>query len=351
MGLIDRKCTNFEHKLRKRMTKKHIFSLVWALLLFQAETFSQESTSIFNFLSLPNSSHVVGLGGNNISLVQDEIQTATTNPALLSNISDKSIGANFMSYMQGCKAGGAAYAQTAGSRGTWGAFVHFVGYGSMKETNLAGEILGDMKPLDFCIGGQYSYMLTDRLSGGATGKIIYSHYGEFSSCALAVDLGLNYFIEEKNFSISAVARNIGGQVKKFGNVGERLPFDLRIGFTKGLGHAPIDISVTMVDLTHWSQSDYFSSDGKVSGGRIFTNQFEIGVDAYPIPIIYVCAGFNFRRAFEMKAAGSSHAAGLSFGAGVNLKKLKVGLAYAKYHIGAPTLSLNLSYSFQKSTKE
>jgi len=333
------------------MTKKRILPLIGALLFVQLELFCQESTSIFSFLNLPNSSHVTGLGGKNISLVQDEIQAATTNPALLSNISDKSIGVNFMTYMQGCKTGGAAYAQTAGKRGTWGAYTQFVGYGSMKETSISGEILGEMKPLDFCIGGQYSYMLTERLSGGATGKIIYSHYGEFSSCALAVDLGLNYYWEEKNLSISAVARNIGGQVKRFGNVGERLPFDMRIGFTKGLGHAPIDISVTMVDLTRWSQDDYFSSDGKVSGGRIFTNHFEIGVDVYPLQFLYVCAGFNFRRAFEMKAAGSSHAAGLSFGAGANLKKVKVGLAYAKYHIGAPTLSLNLAYSFQKSTKE
>lgn len=333
------------------MTKKRVLSLIWALLTVLTESFCQESTSIFNFLNLPNSSHIVGLGGKNISLLQDEVQIATTNPALLSNLSDKSVGVNFMSYMQGCKTGGAAYAQTAGSRGTWGVYTQFVGYGSMKETNIAGEIMGEMKPLDFCIGGQYSYMLTDRLSGGATGKIVYSHYGEFTSCALAVDLGLNYYLEEKNLSLSLVARNIGGQVKRFGNVGESLPFDMRIGFTKSLGHAPIDISVTMVDLTRWSQSDYFSSDGKVSGGRIFTNHFELGVDAYPIPIIYVCAGFNFRRAYEMKAAGSSHAAGLSFGAGVNLKKAKVGIAYAKYHIGAPTLALNFSYSFQKANKE
>ena len=333
------------------MTKKRVLSLIWALLTVLTESFCQESTSIFNFLNLPNSSHIVGLGGKNISLLQDEVQIATTNPALLSNLSDKSVGVNFMSYMQGCKTGGAAYAQTAGSRGTWGVYTQFVGYGSMKETNIAGEIMGEMKPLDFCIGGQYSYMLTDRLSGGATGKIVYSHYGEFTSCALAVDLGLNYYLEEKNLSLSLVARNIGGQVKRFGNVGESLPFDMRIGFTKSLGHAPIDISVTMVDLTRWSQSDYFSSDGKVSGGRIFTNHFELGVDAYPIPIIYVCAGFNFRRAYEMKAAGSSHAAGLSFGAGVNLKKAKVGIAYAKYHIGAPTLSLNFAYSFQKSDKD
>lgn len=335
----------------RTMTKKHILPLIGALFLVQTAPLAQESKTVFNFLNLPNSSHVTGLGGKNISLVQDEIQTAAINPALLSNISDKSVGVNFMTYMQGSKAGGAAYAQTAGSRGTWGVYTQFVGYGSMKETSLSGEIQGDMKPLDFCFGGQYSYMLTERLSGGVTGKIIYSHYGEFSSCALAVDLGLNYYWEEKNLSLSAVARNIGGQVKRFGEEGEPIPFDMRIGFTKGLGHAPIDISVTMVDLTRWSQSDYFSPDGEVSGGRIFTNHFEIGVDAYPIPIVYVCMGFNFRRAFEMKAAGSSHAAGLSFGAGVNLKRLKVGLAYAKYHIGAPTLSLNFAYSFQKSDQK
>ena len=332
----------------RTMTKKLTLPLIGAFLLMQAPSFGQESTSIFNFLNLPNSSHVMGLGGKNISLVQDEIQTAAINPALLSNVSDKSVGINFMSYMQGCKAGGAGYAQTVGSRGTWGAYTQFVGYGSMKETNLSGEIIGDMKALDFCLGGQYSYMLTDRLSGGVTGKIVYSHYGEFTSCALAVDLGLNYYLEESNLSVSAVARNIGGQIKRFGDVGERSPFDMRIGFTKGLGHAPIDFSLTMVDLTRWSQSDYFSPDGKISGGRIFTNHFELGVDAYPIPVIYVCAGFNFRRAYEMKAAGSSHAAGLSFGAGANLKNLKVGIAYAKYHVGAPTISLNFAYSFQKN---
>ena len=49
----------------------------------------------------------------------------------------------------------------------------------------------------------------------------------------------------------------------------------------------------------------------------------------------------------MKAAGSSHAAGLSFGAGVQLKKFSAGLGYAKYHVGAPTLSFNIAYNFLK----
>ncbi len=46
----------------------------------------------------------------------------------------------------------------------------------------------------------------------------------------------------------------------------------------------------------------------------------------------------------MKAAGSSHAAGLTVGGGINIKKIKVGLAYAKYHVSAPSISVSVGYS-------
>ena len=49
----------------------------------------------------------------------------------------------------------------------------------------------------------------------------------------------------------------------------------------------------------------------------------------------------------MKTAGSSHAAGLSFGAGVQLKRVSAGVGYAKYHVGAPTLSFNIACNFLK----
>lgn len=330
------------------MTKKYGTLLFSVMAFATCALHGQESTSVFNFLNLPNSAHSTALGGKNISLIEDDISLTMQNPSLLANVSDKTIGFGFMTYMQGSKAGSVAYSQAAGARGTWSLQAQFVGYSSIKETNISGEVMGNFKPLDVCVAGQYSYSLTDRLVGGASGKIIYSHYGEFTSCALAVDLGLNYFVEDKNFSISAVARNMGGQVKRFGNSHERLPFDMEIGFTKGLGHAPICISVTMIDLTRWKDSDYYSPNGNVSGGRKFTNHFVLGVDIKPTQIIYVSGGFNFRRAYEMKAAGSSHASGLSFGAGLNLQRIKLGVAYAKYHVSSPTLSVNLAYNFQKN---
>ena len=304
----------------------------------------QESTSVFNFLSLPASAHTTALGGRNISLIEDDASLIFQNPALLASVSNNSLNLNFMTYMRGSKTGSASFSRIAGERGTWGVGVQFVGYGNMKETLETGEELGDVRALDMAISGMYSYSLSERWVGAATGKIIYSKYADYTSCGLAVDLGLNYYDEEHDFSVSAVAANLGGQVKAFGEDHERLPFNLQLGFTKSLGHAPIRFSVTMVDISRWSSKYYYHVSKKPKGGSILMNHFCVGVDIIPTKQFYVAAGFNFRRAYEMKAAGSSHAAGLSAGAGLNIKKFKLGLAYAKYHVSAPTLSVSLSYS-------
>ena len=308
---------------------------------------AQESGSVFNFLNLPVSSHSTALGGKNISLVEDDISLALQNPALLTGVSDKTIGFSFMTYMQGCNTGAAAYSQQVGARGNWGVHARFVGYGSTKETLVSGEIVGEFKPLDLCIAGQYSHLLSDRWAGGVTAKFIYSHYGPYTSCALATDLGLNYYDEDADFSFSLAARNLGGQVKSFGNKRDHLPADLEMGFTKSLGHAPIRISVTMVDLTRWTSDDYFTTGKKLKGGSIFMNHFVLGAEYLITDRYYVGMGYNFRRGYEMTAAGSSHAAGLSFGGGVNLKRLKFGIAYAKYHVSAPTLAFTVAYNFAK----
>ena len=331
----------------KIMTKIRRCLLLLACFSLTFATKAQESGSVFNFLNLPVSSHSTALGGKNISLIEDDISLAMQNPALLTGVSDKTIGFSFMTYMQGCNTGAAAYSQQVGARGNWGVQARFVGYGSTKETLLSGEEVGTFKPLDLCIGGQYSHLLSDRWAGGVTAKFIYSHYGEFTSCALAADLGLNYYNEETDFSLSLAARNLGGQIKSFGNQHDRLPADLEMGFTKSLGHAPIRISVTMVDLTRWSRDDYFTTGNKLKSGSIFINHFVLGAEWLISTKFYLGLGYNFRRAYEMNAAGSSHAAGLSFGGGVNLKRLKFGIAYAKYHVSAPTLAFTLAYNFQK----
>lgn len=323
------------------------FPILVSLFCLSLFAVAQESGSVFNFLNLPVSSHAAALGGKNISLMEDDISLALQNPALLSGVSDKTVGFSFMTYMQGTNTGAAAYSQQVRERGSWGVHAHFVGYGSTKETLVNGEVVGNFKPLDLCVAGQYSHILSEHWAGGVTAKVIYSNYGPYSSCALAADLGLNYYDEKSDLSISIAARNLGGQIKSFGNKRDRLPADLEVGFSKSLGHAPIRISVTMFDLTRWSKDDYFTTGEKIKGGSIFMNHFAVGAEWLITSKFYAGLGYNFRRGYEMNAAGSSHAAGLSFGGGMNLKRVKVGVAYAKYHVSAPTLAFTLAYNFQK----
>ncbi len=303
-----------------------------------------ESTSVFNFLSLPTSAHGMSLGGRNFSMPDDDASLLFHNPALMSDASDRAINLGFMSYMQGSRAGNAALTLAHGERGTWGMGAQFVSYGTIKETTVEGTEQGDFSALDMALMGGYSYALTEHVAGGVTGKFIYSHYGEFTSVALAVDLGLNYYDEERGLSLSAVAANLGGQVKTFADHREHLPMDMRLGLTKELEGAPFRFSVSMVDLTHWDSDDYYSTEGELSKGRIFTNHFILGADILLSRQLTASVGYNFRRAYELTAAGAAHGAGLSCGANLLLKRLKVGVAYAKYHVSMPSYMITVQYT-------
>jgi len=328
--------------------KQKKFIITMAVVLFGVLQAGAQSagTSVFDFLSLPTSAHSMALGGQNVSLIDDDACLLFQNPALMSDSNDPAIALSFLTYMRGSKAGSASWTMGHGERGTWGVGAQFVSYGSMKETTVEGIEMGNFSALDMAITGGYSYTLTEHLAGGATGKFIYSNYGGYSSVALAVDLGLNLYYEDADFSLSAVAANLGGQVKAFGDKHEKLPYDLRLGLTKRLANAPIRFSVTLVDLIRWRASDYYSTDGDPKAGRILLNHFVLGIDVIPIKQLYISAGYNFRRAYEMKAAGGSHAAGLSFGAGLNIKKFHLGLAYAKYHLSAPSFMVTAQYDLK-----
>ncbi|MEE1289157.1 MAG: DUF3308 domain-containing protein, partial [Bacteroidaceae bacterium] len=63
------------------MSLRSLTTYILSLVLFSAASHAQESTSIFNFLNLPTSSHAMALGGKNISLIEDDASLVFQNPA------------------------------------------------------------------------------------------------------------------------------------------------------------------------------------------------------------------------------------------------------------------------------
>ena len=312
--------------------KKVVFVLI--ALLFGMRVAAQESQTAYNFLRLPVSAHAAALGGDNISMIEDDATMVFHNPALIGGVSDKTINLNYMTYMAGTKTASASFVKAAGERSTWAVMAQYMDYGELKQTTADNMHVGTFKAKDIMVGGTFQYNLSDVWSGAISGKFITESMAGYSSSALAVDLGLNYYNEDSGLSVSAVAKNLGGQVKALNDEYDKIPLDLQLGVSQQLAKAPIRLSVTMSRLNNWE-------------GR-FLNHFAIGADVFLGQSIYVAGGYNFRRADEMKVSDgendSAHGAGLSVGGGLQLQRFKLNVAYAKYHVSAGSVVINASYS-------
>ncbi|MCR5710958.1 MAG: type IX secretion system protein PorQ [Prevotella sp.] len=312
--------------------KKVVFALFG--ILFTLMMKAQESQEVFTFLRLPVSAHVAALGGDNVTIDDDDPTLIFHNPALICNTADKSINLNFMTYMEGAKTASASFVKAWGERATWGVSAQYMNYGNMKEMTPDNIELGDFSAKDIAVAGTFAYLLSNRWSGGVTLRFVSSSIAGYNSIGIASDLGLNYFDEERGWSISAVAKNLGGQVKAYQDEYEKIPLDLLIGVSKRLNAAPIRFSATFSRLNRWDTS--------------FIQHVALGVDVFIGENIYIAGGYNFRRRDEMKVSdgdgSSSHGAGLSVGAGLSLKRFKLNVAYAKYHVSASSILINATYS-------
>lgn len=292
---------------------------------------AQETQTDYNFLRIPVSAHVAGLGGDNISIISDDASLMFTNPALISSVSNKTINLNFLTYMKGSVMGSASYTKAVGSRSTFAIGAQYINWGTMKETDADDREIGTFSAQDMAFLAAYSYDLSDKFSGGITAKAIYSHIGEYNSFAMGVDLGINYYDKISEFSVSFVTRNLGGQLKAYADTYESIPFNMSLGLSKKLKGAPLRPTVTFIDLTDWTYSK-------------FIDHIIIGTDILLGDKFYVCGAYNFKRADMMKVSdGSSHGAGLSLGAGLELQSFKLNIGYAKYHVSSTSIIANISF--------
>ena len=307
---------------------------IYLFTLSALQTHAQESQEVYSFLSLPVSAHVAALGGDNITLSDDDPTLIFHNPSLINGVSDKSLNLNFMTYMEGARTASASFIKAYKERATWGVAAQYMDYGSMKETSVSNTETGEFSARDIALSGTFAYMLSNRISGGITARFISSHIASYSSAAVAIDLGVNYLDEERGWSLSAVAKNLGGQVKAYDEDFERIPIDLQLGVSKRLIGSPLRLSATLSRLNNWDQG--------------LVKHLSVGADLLLGDNIYVAAGYNFRRSSEMKVSDndgeSNHGAGFSIGAGLQLERFKLQAAYAKYHVSAYSLLINVSYS-------
>ena len=318
-------------------------TLCFLLLFLPLTLMAQGGESAFNFLRLPYSSHVAALGGSNISAIDDDLSLSMHNPALLINTSDKTLDLSFMTYMSGSKVAGAAFNKMFGERSAGAVAARYVDYGKFDGYTPDNIFTGTFRAMDIELDFIYCYLLSERWSGGVAGKFIYSQYESLNSLAIGVDLGLNYYNPETDFSASLTFKNLGGQVKTFEEKHEIMPIDIQLGFTKRLAHAPILLSATLTDLHRWKTADFYNADGsKDNFGELLLKHLTLGADILIGDNFYASVGYNYRMSRELSTGKGL--AGFSLGAGLHINKVKFGASYSKLHISSSSLLFNIAYS-------
>lgn len=295
-----------------------------------------DSQTSYTFLRLPLSAHAAALGGDNITMTDDDVMMMFHNPALITGTSVGTLGLQYMNYMSGCNNVSAAYNMLVKEKWNIGIGIDYMGYGSIRHTDADNNDMGTYNASEMAFYGTLGYELASNLAGGISLKYVYGNISSYNSMAVAVDLGLNYYLPESEWSFGIAVKNLGGQIMAYDEKFEALPLDVQAGVSKRLIGSPVRLSATLSDLNHL---DYkFLNHLCLAAEFIISNE------------IYVGGGYNFRRADEMKVQEgteglSARGAGLSFGGGINLEKIKINLAYSKLHVSNASLIANLAYTF------
>ncbi|GBU08585.1 hypothetical protein AwDysgo_19160 [Bacteroidales bacterium] len=324
------------------MTKIKLSSL---LLLISCFVHAQEGSSVYEFLRFPGSAHVGALGGTNVSLIENDLSLVFQNPSLLGQEMDMNLNLSYTSYIGGIGLGNVAFAKALGDRSTWGIGVNYISYGDMKQTGPDQSVLGTFSAKDMAISGFFSRDLNEKIRGGVSPKIIYSNFEQYSSMALSVDLGLSYYNKDDDFSLGLALKNVGRQVTAYHQEIENFPWDLQLGLTKRLSHAPIRFSLTAAHLNKWKFYDvegnkdaFLTSLGK---------HFIVGVDFIPSDNLWIALGYNVKTAADMKLQDANKMGGFSIGAGLKVKSFNVGCALGNYHPSASSFMISLTTSLSE----
>lgn len=331
---------------------KNIFSaaaLAGAALLFPSAA-TADSSPAYNFLNVTSSAKIYGLGGMNISLVDNDFMTTDQNPALLGPEFNNNIGLDYMHYVGGSNFAGLRYAHAAGERGAWAVGLRYFGYGSIKEADEMGNVYGTFSPSDISFNASYSHDITERIRGGITLKFAYSSYAEYSALALATDLGINYYDPDHDLSLSLVAANLGGQIKRFNESYDRLPMDVRLGWSQSFGTFPVRFSVTAWNLTRWHLPYTDPGDGTEMNPPELKDSFSsnlfrhliFGADIIASPNYFISLGYNYKMRTDMSTYSRSFLSGWTLGGGFRVRGFGISLAFAQPHKSATTLMFNLS---------
>jgi hypothetical protein len=310
-------------------------------------------------LNLDGSARYTALASGGISVPEQDHGIVMVNPALQDTGLHNKVSLNFMDYMGGSVYGQALYSRHFGKFGTWTAGLQAINYGKMRRFDEFEQDLGNFVAGEYKLSISTARAIDSNYRVGANLHIINSVLDQWSSFGVAVDIAAMFNFRRHLLSGALVLRNVGFQIKPYvkGNR-ERLPMELRAGITKKLRHAPLLFSLTYDNIQRWNltylnpndkpETDPLTGEPeevkppgffeKLGRHLVISTELTLG------KVLYVGAGFNYRRRRELATESRPALSGFSVGAGIRVKRFELAYAHTGYHRAAGSNMFTLMYS-------
>ena len=310
---------------------------------------------IYRFLDITNSAKVAALGGTQIAFTDNELDLTFYNPSLLSDSMRNQLTINYVSYIAGIGAGYVAYAPNLKGKNTFAVGLHYINYGKFYGATETGEQTGTFGAAEYALNLIFSWTISEHLRIGINLKPIFSSFESYQSFGIAADAGITWLSNDNFSAFSLVAKNVGRQITTYYDnaVREKLPWDVQVGFSKKLAHAPVRLLVTANHLNKWdlsytnSQNESLQSDPQSNGmASILMRHLIFGVELLPESRVTLRFGYNYQRQKELAISEHPGFVGFSTGLGIKIAKFNFNYGIASYHLSAVShyfsISSNLS---------
>ena len=322
----------------------------------------------YEFLNLVNSARTASMGGNFLTIKDDDLTLALANPSLITPAMHNDIALSFVNYFAGINYGYAMYSRTFHTIGSFAATLQYIDYGKFTYADASGLKGGDFTAGEYALNIGWGRQLTPLFSIGSNLKAIYSSLESYHSFGLAVDVAGTYKSKNELFTSSLIMKNLGTQIVAYreGNA-EKLPFEIQWGMSEKFRHLPFRFSLLLNHLEKWdlayeqpadpyATKDPFSGEPKKKKGleKIgdnFMRHVVIGGEANITKNFFIRAGYNYQRRQEMKVSSKMAMVGFSWGFGFRVKMFQLNYARSTYHLnGSPnyiTLAMHLGQLLDK----
>ena len=134
----------------------------------------------YTFLTLSNSARVAGVGGNAMTVLDDDVTLTLANPSLISPDMHNHLALSYVNYFTGNNVGFAMYSRTFQKVGSFVGAFQFIDYGKFTAADAAGNKTGTFSAQEYALSIGWGRKLTDNFSIGANAKLIYSHLATYN---------------------------------------------------------------------------------------------------------------------------------------------------------------------------